>query len=421
MAKFLLKSVTISDKASNHHGKVCDVLIKNGVVTDIGKVSADDAREINAKGMYLTRGWCDMRMHMADPGLEHKEDMDTAREAAARGGFTHIAALPNNKPVTQSKNDIAYLTSQNNTSLVQVLPIAAITLGAKGEELTEMIDLAAAGAVAFSDGIEPTWHSDILLKALQYTQKFNGLVIDRPEDKHLNMFGVMNEGINSTHLGMKGMPELAEDLVVQRNLTILEYAGGRLHMDCISTGKSLDMIKAARKKGLAVTCSMASYQPLMSDDLLDTFDSNYKVNPPLRSGATNKQLLKHLKDGVVDVIVSNHMPHDEESKKLEYDLADFGIINLQTVAADIATLAQQMDIHDLLDKVSNTPRELLGIDDQPIAKDSPADLTLYDPQREWEYTPAVNASKAVNSPRLGNKLKGQAVAVFNNKKSSFYI
>ena len=278
-------------------------------------------------GMFLSQGWVDMRAWYADPGLEHKEDNETGRKVAQAGGFTHVAVLPNNEPVTQNKNDVTYIKSGNTRELVQLQPIAAVSLGAKGEDLTEMIDLHTAGAIAFSDGIKPIWHSDILLKSLQYLQKFDGLLIDRPEDLNLNMFGVMNEGVNSTVLGMKGMPNLAEDLIVERNISILNYAGGRLHLTCISSDKSLALIKAAKKKGLQITCDIASYQPLMDDSSLVDFDSAYKVNPPFRTKTDNKALIKSLRDGTIDVLVSNHLPHDEEAKNLEFDLAEFGIIS----------------------------------------------------------------------------------------------
>ncbi|QSE95905.1 dihydroorotase [Fulvivirga lutea] len=418
MAKVLIKSVTISNKGSAHHGKVVDVLVSGGEIKKIGKVTEEVKTTINGKGMILSSGWVDMRAWLADPGLEHKEDLESSRLAAADGGFTHVTALPNNQPVTQTKNDVAYIKGGNAGSLVQLHPIAAVTLGAKGEDLTEMIDLHTAGAIAFSDGLKPIWHSDILLKSLQYLQKFDGLLIDRPEDIHLNMFGVMNEGVESTMLGMKGMPNLSEDLIIQRNLSILAYSGGRLHLTCLSTEKSVALIKEARKKGLNVTCDIASYQPLLDDSALEGFDTSFKVNPPLRIQADNKALIKGLQDGTIDVIVSNHIPHDEECKKLEFDLADFGITSLQTVASNLSALSEKVDMHLLIEKVTTNPRNLLGLDAATIEEGAEADLTLFDPNAKWKLNSSSNKSKSVNSPYFNQELKGKAIAVFNNGQAS---
>lgn len=276
-----------------------------------------------------------------------------------------------------------------------------------------MIDLHEAGAVAFTDGMKPIWHTDILLKSLQYLQKFDGLLIDHPEDIWLNLFGQMHEGINSTLLGLKGMPRIAEDIAVGRNLELLAYAGGRLHFSRISSGKAIDMIRAARKK-LNITCDIAIYQPLLDDSLLSDFGTNYKVNPPLREKQDNDALLKALKDGTIDVICSGHTPHEEESKSLEFDLAEFGMINLQTFAAHLATLSTLVDNDILIEKITTNPRKLLGLEIPAIDVDAKANLTLFDPARTWTFDEKTNFSKSKNSPWLNIEVKGKAVAVFNN-------
>ncbi len=414
MTKILIKSIKILDKESSHHGKVKDVLIENGKIKEIGKIDTKASEVIDGKGKILSPGWVDMRAWLADPGFEHKEDLESGRDAAMAGGFTHVAVLPNTKPVTQSKNDVAYIKRGNQYALTQLHAIAAVTLDSKGEDLTEMIDLHTAGAIAFSDGLKPIWHSDILLKTLQYLQKFDGLLIDRPEDIHLNMFGVMNEGLNSTMLGMKGMPNLAEDIIVQRNLDILAYAGGRLHMSNISTPHALNLIKSAKKKGLNVTCDIASYQTSFDDGALHDFDSAYKVNPPFRTATDNKAIIRGLQDGTIDVIVSSHIPHDEESKKLEYDLADFGVTGLQTVANDLVKLSEKVQMEVLIEKVTSAPRKLLKLDLATIEEGKLADLTVFDPSSDWTLNSKSNKSKSVNSPYWNQKLKGKALAVFNN-------
>jgi dihydroorotase len=332
------------------------------------------------------------------------------------GGFTEVAVLPNTQPTVQTKNEVSYITGLNENRLVQIHALAAVTKNCKGEELTEMIDLHEAGAVAFTDGLKPVWHTDIFLKSLQYLQKFDGLLIDHPEDVWLNLFGQMHEGPASTMLGLKGMPRIAEEVAISKNLELLSYAGGRLHFAKLSTAKSLDLIRAAKKKGLIVSCDVAAYQPLYNDEVLENFDTNYKVNPPLREKADQDALIKGLKDGTIDILVSNHCPHEDENKFLEFDLADFGLINLQTFAAQLVSLSKNIEIETLLEKVTDAPRKLLKR--QPVIVDvsAKANLTLLDPNCEWTFAQDINFSKSKNSPWLGNTLKGKVVAVFNNGK-----
>lgn len=414
--KILIQSAEISDKDSPFHKKTKNVLISNGRITEIGDKNYTADKVIKAEGMILSSGWFDLGAFAGDPGLEHKEDLNSLCKAAAAGGFTDVAILPNTHPSIQSKNEVSYIARNNDTRLVQVHALASITKNNKGEELTEMIDLNEAGAIGFTDGLRPVWHTDIFLKSLQYLQKFDGLLIDHPEDNWLNLFGQMHEGINSTMLGLKGMPRIAEEIAVNKNLELLSYAGGRLHFAKISTAKSIDLIRAAKKRGLNVTCDITAYQALLDDSLLSSFDTNYKVNPPLREKADNDALIKGLKDGTIDILCSGHAPHDEESKNLEFDLADFGIINLQTLASQLSSLAKWVDIHDLIEKVSVNPRKLLKQEVAKIEIDQKANLTLFDPERLWTFTGENNFSKSKNSPWLGKPLKGKAIATFNNAK-----
>lgn len=414
--KILIQSAEISDKGSPFHKKNKNVLISNGRITEIGDKNYTADKVIKAEGMILSSGWFDLGTFAGDPGLEHKEDLNSLCKAAAAGGFTDVAILPNTHPSIQSKNEVSYVTRNNDTRLVQVHALASITRNNKGEELTEMIDLNEAGAIGFTDGLKSVWHTDIFLKSLQYLQKFDGLLIDHPEDNWLNLFGQMHEGINSTMLGLKGMPRIAEEIAVSRNLELLNYAGGRLHFAKISTAKSIDLIRAAKKRGLKVSCDITAYQALLDDSLLANFDTNYKVNPPLREKTDNEALIKGLKDGTVDILCSGHAPHDEESKNLEFDLADFGIINLQTLATQLSSLSRWVDIHDLIEKVSTNPRKLLNLEVPKIEMDQKACLTLFDPEREWTFNSENNFSKSKNSPWLETSLKGKAVATFNNTK-----
>jgi len=414
--KVLIQGPEIVDVASPFHKKEKNVLINNGRIAEIGDKNYTADKVIKAEGMILSAGWFDLGTFIGDPGLEHKEDLESIARTAAAGGFTGLAVLPNTSPCVQTKNEISYLLKGNDTQLVQIHPLAAVTRNNKGEELTEMIDLHEAGAVAFTDGLKPIWHTDILLKSLQYLQKFDGLLIDHPEDIWLNLFGQMHEGINSTKLGLKGMPRIAEDIAVNRNLELLAYAGGRLHFSRLSSGKAVDLIRSAKKK-MNVSCDVTVYQSLLDDSVLFDFDTNYKVNPPLREKPDNDALIKGLKDGTIDVLTSGHTPHEEESKNLEFDLAEFGMITLQTFAAQLVMLSQAVELDVLIEKITTNPRKLLGLEIPKLEVEEKANLTLFDPNRKWTFDEKGNFSKARNSPWLNKEMKGKTVAVFNNGRS----
>jgi len=414
--EILIKSVDIIDRPSELHNKRRNVLIKNGVITEITTRSISAPKVIDARGLKLSIGWCDMRSHFCDPGEEAKEDLQSGRLAAAHGGFTDVVVQPNTLPVVTSKNEVSYLRSGNQHSLTQIHVIGAVTIDTKGTELTEMIDLHHAGVVAFSDGIEPLWHTDVFGKALQYLQKFNGLLINRAEDKMLSAFGHMNEGLQSTMLGIPGIPKLSEELMVARDLALLEYYGGRLHFANVSSQESLVMIKTAKKKGLKVSCDVAAHQLLLDDSKLEDFDTNYKVNPPLRGPKTIKALVNGLKDGTIDVMVSDHRPEDEEGKKLEFDLASFGMMGIQELGSMLQEISKEVDEGLLMEKITYQPRKLLGLEVPVIRKGQKAVLTLFDPAKKWLFDEQSNQSKSRNSPNFGKELTGKAVAVFNNGK-----
>jgi len=413
--KILIQAAKILDSNSPFHKKEKNVLLQNGRITEIGDKNYQADKVIKAEGMILSTGWFDMGTFIGDPGLEHKEDLESGSKAAMAGGFTEIAVLPNTLPSIQTKNDVNYLTKGNDNRLLQIHPLASVTKNNKGEELTEMIDLHEAGAAGFTDGLKPIWHTDIFLKSLQYLQKFNGVLIDHPEDIWLNMFGQMHEGLQSTMLGLKGMPRIAEEVAISRNLKLLNYAGGRLHLAKLSTAKSISLVRAAKSK-MSITCDIAAYQPLLDDTMLSGFDTNYKVNPPLREKSDNDALIKGLNDGTIDVICSGHVPHDEESKNIEFDHADAGIVNLQTFASNLVALSKNVDWDILIEKVTLGPRAVLNLESPVIDIDAKANLTLFDPSLSWTLDEKTNLSKAKNSPWFGQSITGKTVAVFNNGK-----
>lgn len=291
----LIKSATILANGSPHHNKKLNIFISDaGIIKSIGHEAPDASRVIEGKNLMVSIGWFDMRANFNDPGNEHKEDLTSGLKTAASGGFTGIALLPNTNPCIESKNEVTYLMSHNQKSVTQVYPMGAVTKGCKGEDFTEILDMQAAGAVAFTDGENPIWNTDILLKTLQYLQKFDGLLINRPEDTYLTAFGTMNEGITSTFLGLKGMPGLAEEIMIKRDIELLKYAGGRIHFANVSTEHSIKQIAKAKKNGLNVTCDVAAHNLIFEDSELSDYDTNYKVNPPLRSKRDIKALEKAL-------------------------------------------------------------------------------------------------------------------------------
>jgi dihydroorotase len=416
--KILIQAAKILETNSPFHKKEKNVLIQNGRITEIGDKNYQADKVIKAEGMILSTGWFDLGTFIGDPGLEHKEDLESGARAAVAGGFTEIAVLPNTVPSIQTKNDVNYLTRGNDNRLLQIHPLASVTKNNKGEELTEMIDLHEAGAAGFTDGLKPIWHTDIFLKSLQYLQKFNGVLIDHPEDIWLNMFGQMHEGLQSTMLGLKGMPRIAEEVAISRNLKLLAYAGGRLHLAKLSTSKSVGLVRAAKSK-MNITCDIAAYQPLLNDSMLAGFDTNYKMNPPLREKSDNDALIKGLNDGTIDVICSGHVPQDEESKSIEFDLADAGIINLQTFASNLVSLSEMVDWDVLIEKVTSGPRSVLQVETPVIDVEAKANLTLLDPGFTWTLDEKTNLSKAKNSPWLGKTITGKVMAVFNNGRHKF--
>lgn len=413
----LIKSARIIDSRSKNHLQTKNIFIDaTGVIQKIGNETPKADAVIEGENLHVSIGWFDMRANFNDPGLEQKEDLNTGRKSAAAGGFTEVALIPNTEPAIQSKNDVSYITSGNKYNLVQLYPIGAITKDCKGEDLTEMIDMHQAGAVAFSDGDRPVWNTDILLKTLLYLQKFGGLLINRPEDKYLTAFGTVHEGLQSTLLGLKGMPDISEEIMIRRDLKLLDYAGGKLHFANVSSSEAIKLLKKAKNKEKSITCDVAIANLLYDDSFLDGYDTNFKVNPPLREKKDLKALVKGIKEGAIDVIVSAHSPQDEECKKLEFDLADFGMATIQTFFPMILEVFGEEHLAEVIDTFTVNPRKILGLPVPDIKTGVQANLTVFDPSVEWKYNEKTNYSRSKNSPLYGDVIKGKAVAVINNGK-----
>lgn len=416
--ELLIKSATLIAPSSKFHNQEVDLLIKNGKIDQIGeKLSSKTTKVIDIAGLHVSKGWVDLHANIQDPGYEFKEDIETAISAAAAGGFTTIAVSPLSEPIRDSKAQIEYLIKSSKNKVVSVLPYGSISKNAEGKELAELNDMYNSGAIAFFDGKRPVSNPNLINRALMYTKAFDGTVINFPHTKEVAYNGVMNEGITSTQLGLKGIPELAESLMVSRDLSLVEYTNGKLHFNTISSSKSLEMIAKAKKNKLNVSCDVAAYNLLLDEEKLEDFDSRFKTLPPLRDKKTINALIKGIKDGVVDAICSDHQPEDIESKKKEFDHAAFGIINLQTAFASAHTaLSKKVELTKIINLFTEGPAKVLGISLPSIQEGEKANLTLFLPNDEFVLTKDLVKSKSNNSPFFGMSLKGKVYGVINNGK-----
>lgn len=418
----LLKNVKIIDEKSV--SAPLDILIRAGEIVQIGTgITAPDAELWDTQGACVSTGWLDLGTHIADPGFEHREDLYSAAMAAAAGGFTAIACFPNTQPAIHSKSEVFYIKNNTAAYPVQFFPIGAISVDAAGKDLAELIDMHHAGAVAFSDGANAVQDAGLLLRALQYASAFHGLILNEPHHKTIAGGGQMHEGLISTMLGLKGVPALSETVMIQRDLSLLEYAESRLHIHLVSTRKGVELIRTAKKTGANVTASVAIANLCFTDQVLlgdapehlqpiDAFDAHWKVMPPLRSADDQAALLEGLLDGTIDVLCSNHLPWDEEMKNLEFPYAAFGMTGLETLFPLYGRfLASQLSLPALVQKLSVQPRQLLGIPVHPIEVGARAELTLFDPTADWTYTLQNMRSKSKNSPLLNQPLKGRVLGI----------
>lgn len=421
----LIKSAKIIDKGSPYNGEVLDIFIKEGIIEQIGQsiiVKADEV--VNIPNLSVSTGWCDMRVNGRNPGFEHKEDFDSLESAAIAGGFTDIVLLPNTSPIIQSKEAVGFIKSASEKSKINFWPIAAATNNCEGKDINELIDLNRAGAIAFSDGENAVSNPDSILKILQYISQFDGLFLNRPEETKLNIYGQINEGLVSNLLGLKGLPAISEQLAIERDLNLLGYLGNdskniRLHFSTISTAKSVQLIRDAKKAGKKITCDIAAHQLIFTDKDLLSFDSNFKVMPPFRSQSDIDELWAGLVDGTIDAIVSDHCPHDAESKNLEFDLSEFGIIGLETLFGIINKNNTKLKYTQIIDKISFNPRNILGLPTLAINEGKTAHLTLFDTASQWVFEENDIKSKSKNTPFIGKNMMGKVFGIIAKGKLSY--
>lgn len=409
--KLLISNAQVCDLQSPYHGKTCDILISGGSIEQIrlsAKKSFTDlkgVKTIDAKGQLVFPGLMDMRADFCDPGFEHKETLSTGAAAALHGGFTDIALLPSTEPVRDSKIGIEYVLNQSKSLPVHLHPYGSLSAHRDGKEMAELFDMKQAGAVGFTDGNRPVGNAGLLLRVLLYNKIFDGIALVLPNDTSLSGSGLMHEGNVSTLLGLKGIPAIAEETIVHRDIEILKYTGGKLHFSAISTKGSVDLIRKAKKQGLAVSADVAFANLCYTDEQLAEYDANFKLFPPLRSKSDQKALWEGIQDGTLNAIVSNHQPQNKESKEVEFEYALPGMITLQTLLPELlAHKPTTVELAQVIAALSWQPRAILNLPKVSVEEGSIASLALYQPKQVQVFN--NNFSKAENSPLLNQNLTG---------------
>ncbi|MBW8687734.1 dihydroorotase [Chitinophaga rhizophila] len=414
--QILLKNVQVVAPSSPFHGQQQDILIENGIIRQIGKgISSPQAQVVSGDNLHVSLGWTDLFAHFSDPGQEYKEDLQSGVNAAAKGGYTTVMIVPNTQPALHTKAQIEYVLSRTRYGAVQVLPIGAVTKNLEGTSLAEMYEMKLAGAAAFSDGLKPIQSPGIMLKALQYVKAVNGTIIQLPDDHSISAHGLMHEGVYSTQLGMPGKPAISEELIIQRDIELAQYTDSRIHFTGISTRKSAELIAHAKGKGIKVTCSVTPYHISLTDAHLLTYDSNLKLNPPLRSAEDVQALRDAVKTGVVDCFATHHLPQDWDAKQVEFEYAKNGMIGLESAFGVLRKHLPDVSVERLIEMLSAQPRKIFGLPELTLTEGSTANLTIFDPEQEWILTTAHLASKSKNSAYIGAELKGSVKGIINGQ------
>lgn len=397
--------------------EVADVVIRDGRIVEIGQdLTIPKGITIECAEKIVVPGLVDVHAHLREPGFEYKEDIESGARAAAHGGFTAVCAMPNTKPVTDNGSTVRFIRERAQAvATVRVHPIGAITAGQKGTALAEMGDMLAEGAVAFSDDGTGVQSAGMMRLAMDYAKQFDATLISHCEDESLAAEGVVNEGVVSTRLGMSGSPAAAEETMVERDIRIAELTGCRLHLAHLSTAGSVELVRAAKGRGVAVTCEVTPHHLFLDEDAVsDSYDTNLKMNPPLRTSADREALIAGLQDGTIDCIATDHAPHAPHEKALEFELAPFGTTGLETALPLVITHLVSKDVigwADLVGVMAHGPRRALGLDEIRLEAGAVADITVIDPESKVEITPGFFESKAVNSAFVGSTLLGKASEV----------
>jgi dihydroorotase len=425
--KLYLKSGRLIDPVK---GKdvVIDMLIVDGRIERIGQsLSVDRSYEtIDLKNKVIAPGFIDMHVHLREPGYEHKETIETGCASAAAGGFTAVCCMPNTNPTIDEESVARYVQEEGKRvtgGLVDVYPIAAATKGRKGEELAPMAELSKAGVVGFSDDGSPIASAELMRRVLEYSSMYGLPVIQHAEEQTLTKDGLMNEGLVATRLGMPGIPPIAEELMIERDIILLRYVPhSKYHVAHISTAGSIGCVRRAKAEKLNITCEVTPHHFTLTDEAVESFDTNLKMSPPLRTKDDIQALKEALRDGTIDVIATDHAPHTIDEKEVEYAQAPFGIVGLETaLGLSVTELVNRkyLTLNQLIEKLSVNPRRILSLPMINIAEGDTANLTVFDPEKEWVVDIQAFKSKSKNSPFHGRRLKGKAIGIINNGKSWF--
>ena len=411
--KVLLKDVIIT--SSSEHTQPTDILIDNGIIVQIEQnINSSAGKVIERKNLYVSVGWMDCFTNFCDPGNEHKETLETGSNAAAAGGYTEVMLIPNTNPVVYNKSQVEYIVQRSKNLPVTIYPIGTITKNAEGKELSEMYDMHTSGAIAFSDGINSLQSSGIILKALEYIKAIDGIIIQLPDDKNIAPNGLINEGIISIKLGLPGKPSISEEILIARDIELLKYTNSKIHFTGISTKKSVEIISKAKKDGLRVSCSVTPYHLFFTDEDLKNYDTNLKVNPPLRTKENMLALREGIKNGSIDFIASHHQPQHWDDKTCEFEYAKYGMIGLESVFG-VAGICGIKSI-DFIKMQTENIRKIFNVELPQIKTGVKANLTLFDPDAEYIFKEENIYSKSRNSPYIAKKLKGKSFGIINGDK-----
>jgi len=410
----IIREATIIDSKSPFHNQKVDVKIKSGTIEKIGTKIPNEKgfEEIKLDNLHLSQGWFDSSVSLGEPGYEDRETIANGLIVAAKSGFTAVALQPNSFPIIDNQAQINFVKNKAKGSATELFPIGAFTKESEGKDMAELFDMKNAGAIAFGDYNKNIDNANLLKIGLQYVQDFDGLIIAYSEEASIKGSGVVNEGEVSTRLGLKGIPNLAEELQISRNLFLLEYTGGQMHIPTISTAKSVELIKNAKAKGLNVTCGTAVHHLVLTDEKLEGFDTRYKVSPPLRTDADRKALIAGINNNTIDLITSDHNPIDIELKKMEFEGAKSGTIGLESAFGALMTV---LTLEKIIEKLTAS-KNLFGIENSSIKEGEKANITLFNPKVNWTFEKENIFSKSKNSAFIGSEMKGKVYGIYNQGK-----
>ncbi len=409
--EILLRQAIIIDPSSPFHLQSQDILIREGIIQEIGSINAPQARVIEVNGMHVAPGFTDIFAHFCDPGFEFRETINSGSQCAARGGYTDVMVLPNTAPVIHNKSGVEYIVQRSKSLPVQIHPIGSVTKNAEGKELAEMYDMHASGAVAFSDGTSTIQSPGVLLKALLYLKAIGKTLIQLPDDLSISATGLMNEGVLSTRLGLPGKPRIAEELMVRRDIELSKYTESSIHITGISSSTSIELIREAKKQGVLITASVTPYHLLFTEDDLQQYDTNLKVNPPIRTKQDRDALRSAVLDGSIDCLATHHLPHDTDHKVVEFEYAGYGMTGLETAFSILMQAIPEIKPERMVELLSANPRKIFGLPQPSINTGEKACISLFNPDMEWDYKNSFSKSK--NNPFLGKSLKGKPLGIIN--------